>query len=64
MFLLDRFFFLDDLTGFEITYLLEVNIGKSKSYYMFFTEDYRDCIQVLFVCKLELVLFPTKRTLV
>ena len=39
MFLLDRFFFLDDLTGFEITYLLEVNIGKSKSYYMFFTED-------------------------
>jgi hypothetical protein len=22
---LDRFFFLDDLTGFEITYLLEVN---------------------------------------
>ncbi|KAG2641456.1 hypothetical protein PVAP13_2KG249300 [Panicum virgatum] len=36
---LTLFFFLDDLTGFEITYLLEVNIGKSKSYYMFFIED-------------------------
>ena len=33
-FLLDRFFFLDDLTGFEITLLLEVSIDKLKSYYM------------------------------